>query len=249
MILSTFFRKFVAASALVALMLLAVPLVSSADCWDSHCDDDYRYYDNDYHYDDDWYSHDSYRYPYVYQYPQQYNYPPTCTITIQPAGSSYTANSYPFGYPLLLTWSSSNATSASISPEVGSVSPNGSRIVYAKNWGGGRVYTMAVYGAGGKTSTCQTSSYYVPDYSGPYYPYSSSYVYPTTYTYPTYTYSSYTMPSTYVALTQIPYTGASFGVWGDALAWLSLTLLAVFAAATLYVYKRRELMALLTRRS
>ena len=238
MILSAFIRKSLALVAVLALLSLAVPFTTHADCYGYGCG-----------YDNYSYSH-NYNYPYVYHYPQQNNYPPSCTITIREAGSAYTSNNYPYGYPLLLSWSSSNANSASISPDVGSVSPNGSRIVYVNGHNSvSKIYSMVVYGDGGRTSSCQTSAYYLP-YSGSYYNYNypySSYTYPSTYTYPTYSYPYTTMPTTYVALTQIPYTGASLGLWGDALVWLSLTLVATFGAATLFVYKRRDLATILAR--
>lgn len=243
MILSAFIRKSLALVAVLALLSLVVPLTALADCYGYGCD--YNNYS---------YSQNYNNYPYVYHYPQRNNYPPSCTITIREAGSAYTSNNYPYGYPLLLSWSSSNANSASISPDVGSVSPNGSRIVYVNRYdSASKIYSMVVYGNGGRTSSCQTSAYYLP-YSSNYYnhPYTSSYTYPN-YTYPTYTYPTtynygYTaaVPTTYVALTQIPYTGASFGLWGDALVWLSLTLVAVFAAATLFVLRKRQFLALLS---
>lgn len=80
---------------------------------------------------------------------------PSCTILI----SDYRVNSaYPYE-SAALTWSSWNATSASISPTVGSVGLNGSQTIYPSGY---QVYTMTVYGPGG-TGTCQTNSYgYVP---------------------------------------------------------------------------------------
>ncbi|MEK7601593.1 MAG: hypothetical protein AAB480_03635 [Patescibacteria group bacterium] len=89
-------------------------------------------------------------YPTYYPvYQPTYNYPvyntqlPYCTITATT------------GYNGLVTlyWSSSYATSAYISPSVGSVSPNGSTSLY--NYGNG-VYTMTVSGQGG-SNTCRTS--------------------------------------------------------------------------------------------
>lgn len=259
MILSATFRKMFAVAATLAVVgLFSAPILTSADCYGNDCGyTNYNNYDNNgYRYSND-HNYDNNYYPYSNQYPIRYNYPPSCTITIQPSPYNYAANQYGNDYPMLLTWSSSNATQGSISPNIGAVSPNGSRIVYTR----GQIYSMSVYGVNGGTATCQTSSYYVPNYDNYSYnynyPYSSSYVYPATYnnyptaytyptTYPSYSYSNYTMPNSYVALTQIPYTGVSFGLWGDALVWLSLTLVAVFAAASLIVLKRRELLRALS---
>ncbi len=108
----------------------------------------------------------------VYQapitYPVQYVYPtytqptytyqqqPYCTITISGNTSGNYGN---YSNQLAtLSWSSSNATSAFISPSVGSVATFGSRTVYPV---GNQIYTMTVYGTGG-SATCQTTSYYAP---------------------------------------------------------------------------------------
>ena len=258
--------------ALVACALLVVSfaqVVHASGYWN---------YDNNYSYPNTNYSnYYGYTYPYsgdyytnYYGYPTNY-YPygshyshygyatqPSCSITITPA-ANYSHDTYRWGYPMQLTWSSSNATSASISPDVGSVSSSGSRVVYAK----GQVYTMAVYGPGG-TATCQTSSYSVPTYPYNYgsynygYPYTNYYTYPSNYYSPTYTHpTTYSYPATYtsgaanvvnnyvvgssssakVALTQIPYTGADYGLWGTAFMYLAITLIAAYGA---YALARRQ---------
>lgn len=203
--------------------------------------DNYGYYGNYY----GSYSYPTNYYPYGSHYSQYgYSNPPSCSITITPA-TNYSRDTYRWGYPMQLTWSSSNATSASISPDVGSVSPSGSRVVYAT----GQIYSMAVYGPGG-TATCQTGGYSVPFYHQNYnssYP-SNYYTYPSTYYTPT-----YTLPVTYttgaanvvnnyvvgsssnasVSLKQIPYTGLDYGVWGTALVYLAIVIAASFAAWTI----------------
>ena len=117
-----------------------------------------------------------YSYPYNYQqYPYNY-YPytysrPTCVITV-----SYPYALY-YGYynqPVTLSWSSINATSAYIYPNVGAVSTSGSTTVYPS---GGMTYTLTVNGPGG-SNTCQTTYYQ----QTPYY----NYQYPSNYWYPHY---------------------------------------------------------------
>ncbi|MBI4093421.1 hypothetical protein HY417_00500 [Candidatus Kaiserbacteria bacterium] len=121
-------------------------------------------------------------YPYNYQnyYNYSYAYPtPSCTITVS---SSYVGGHYGYGYvynqPATLSWSASNATSAYIYPDVGTVATYGSRTVYpAAN----ATYTMMVYGPGG-TNTCQTTYYQqYPNYQ-------YQYQYQNYYNYPNYNY-------------------------------------------------------------
>lgn len=146
--------------------------------------DGYGYSNYNYNYN---YNYGSgYSYPYYQQYPQQYpnynynyaypynnynytyTYPrPNCTISAIHNSANYSA------YPqVTLSWSSSNATSAYISPNVGTVSPYGSVVVYP--YGGNYTYTMTVSGPGG-SNTCQTT------YSAPaqynYQPYQPYYYY------------------------------------------------------------------------
>ncbi len=70
---------------------------------------------------------------------------PSCWITLSPY-SSYNNQS-------TLSWGSTNATSATISPNIGSVSTSGSRTVYPSS---GTVYSMTVYGYNGQSANCQT---------------------------------------------------------------------------------------------
>ena len=76
---------------------------------------------------------------------------PSCWITLSNYGGSYNYNQ-----PATLSWGSTNATSANISPNVGSISTSGSQTVYPS---GNQLYTMTVYNSQGQTATCQTSQY------------------------------------------------------------------------------------------
>jgi hypothetical protein len=143
--------------------------------------------------------------------PPLYGSGPACTISISSA-PNYGSNT------ALLTWSSSNATVASISPELGLVPTSGSRVVNIM----GQTYSMSVYGAGGKTSVCQTSSY------APMYPFGFGSAY--AYNFPVQ--PGYPYQAT-VKLSQIPYTGADFGLVGNLAAWLSVMLLAGAGAVTI----------------
>ncbi len=78
---------------------------------------------------------------------------PSCWITIS------NNNQYNYNQQATLSWGSTNATSASINPSVGSVSTSGSQTIYTS---GNQIYTMTVYNAQGQSATCQTSSYYQP---------------------------------------------------------------------------------------
>ncbi len=188
--------------------------------------DNYRYYGNNYYngfnYNSGYYGYNARR--------------PTCAMTL--TYNTYNSGSYSsyLHAPATLTWVSWNATSGYISPDVGSVGSNGSRTVYPY---GNQTYIMTVYGQGG-SNTCQITavSPYVSDYFNRYpYSYNSNYynyypynygsygAYPSTYTYPTYTYPYPT--TSYVALDKVPYTGADFGLVGTSLVWL----LIVFCAA------------------
>ncbi len=138
--------------------------------------------------------------------------PPSCWITITPQyGHGNTYNQ------ATLSWGSNYATSAFISPNVGSASTSGSRAVSISGYG---TYTMTVYGQGG-TATCQTQAQVIPPPPPPiYYP-----------------------PQ--VALTQIPYTGLDLGLVGNALYWLSILSFAA-AGAYLVVYYKGGAMTLAT---
>ena len=81
-----------------------------------------------------------------------YGAAPTCWITL----SNYN-NTYNYNQPTTLSWGSTNATSANISPNIGSISTSGSQTVYPS---GNQIYTMTVYNSQGQSATCQTSQYY-----------------------------------------------------------------------------------------
>jgi hypothetical protein len=93
-----------------------------------------------------------YVYPYSQQYPTYYpTQAPYCVITA--------SNQYNYGNGMIsLTWSSSGATSAYITPGLGQVAPNGSTTLYGYN---NTVYTMTVSGPNG-SYTCHTQSYVNP---------------------------------------------------------------------------------------
>lgn len=126
----------------------------------------YQSYPQQYSYQ---YGYPSYPYNYYSNYNYGYAYPtPSCIITVS---SSYANSYYGYGYmynqPATLSWSANNATSAYISPDVGTVATYGSRTVYpAQNM----TYTMTVYGPGG-TNTCQTTYYQQYQQYQPYYQY------------------------------------------------------------------------------
>lgn len=184
-----------------------------------------------------------------------YNQPPSCTISLRDVPTGYPIVSAPqgSGYPMLLSWASSNATAASISPSMGSVPIVGSRIVYVR----GERFSMAVYGSSGRNATCQTTEYLLPSpyfagsiVAGPVM--SSSYwssMYAPTYAqhtnYPTLPKPVYTYPNfqtvqgqvitpvpQHVSLTQIPYTGVG-DVATALLAWFSVIVVALFGAITI----------------
>ncbi len=255
-------RHWAFALAACAVLVLSVASIASASTsYGTNYQYSYPYgtsynYGTNYQYTNPYNSnYSNYYYGGQYAYPTNINYypygshpshqsytRPSCSITITPATGA-AESSYRWGYPMLLTWSASNATSASISPEVGSVTPTGSRIVYAK----GSTYSMSVYGPGG-TATCQTASYNVPfythgygsGYNTNYYSYPNSYYTPT-YTYPTtYTSGAANVVNNYVvgsassvSLKQIPYTGLDFGVWGSAFMYLAIALSAAVGAYAL----------------
>ena len=81
---------------------------------------------------------------------------PSCWITLSPQ-SGYSGSYY--NQQATLSWGSSNATSASINPNIGSVGTSGSRTVYPSV---NQMYTMTVYNSQGQSATCQTSQYYQP---------------------------------------------------------------------------------------
>jgi hypothetical protein len=161
----------------------------------------------------------------------QYQLPtPSCTIS----ASNYYTYGTNYNQPITLTWSSNNATSAYITPNVGSVAPNGSTTVFPQGY---TTYTLTISGPGG-SATCQATATGAYNYVAP------TYVQPT-YVPPAYIPPApvYTQPaSPVVSLTQIPYTGYDFGVVGDALYWLALFAFAA-AGAYLVVYFRGGMFA------
>jgi len=150
----------------------------------------------------------------------QYTIPaPYCTIT---ASNAYSYGGYS-NQPITLTWVSTNATSAYITPNVGTVNPSGSTVVYPQGY---TTYTLTISGPGG-SATCQSTANYASNYIAPV---QSPYVTPA----PVY----YSQPATpAVSLTQIPYTGFDYGPVGNAIYWMSLFAFAA-AAGYLMVYYR-----------
>jgi hypothetical protein len=130
---------------------------------------------------------------------------PSCWIRVTNYGGYVGYNHYQ--NQMTLTWGSNNATSAFISPNIGSVSTYGSRSVY----GNVGTYTMTVWGPGG-SATCQTQAYFVPP--PPYIP--------------------PTIP--HISLTQIPHTGFG-DAFSGAMYWLSITLVTALGAATVAYYR------------
>lgn len=238
-----------------ALLASFAGVAQASACWGSGCQ--YYDYDNkkDYYSGNYYYGHSNYAYSDVYYPGYGYRYPePSCSITLEVTGASpFGGSSSFYQHNAMLRWSSSYATSAHISPDVGSVATNGVQAIYLQN---ARYYTLTVYGPGG-SYTCRTENVYASPYSYYHYP---KYTYPSV-TYPTYTYTAavapvYTSATVYTAsatkapavkLSQMPYTGVSFGVWGDALAWLLVTLSATVGAGAIVYSRRREVSELLAR--
>lgn len=142
---------------------------------------------------------------------------PSCIITITNGNNT---NYGPSTQVATLTWSSMNATSAYISPNVGNVSPFGSMQVYPTS---GQVYTMTVYGQGG-TAYCTAQPFYAPVVS-------------------------IQNPTPYVSLSQIPYTGLELSTLGNVMYWLSLVTFAGAAAYLLLYFNGGALAVLGARRS
>lgn len=78
---------------------------------------------------------------------QQQNVTPSCTISASPYSITQ-------GQSVTLYWSSTNASSAFINPNVGTVGTAGSMQVFPQ---GNSTYTLTVMGTNGQTVTCQTS--------------------------------------------------------------------------------------------
>ncbi|RJQ35488.1 hypothetical protein C4556_00095 [Candidatus Parcubacteria bacterium] len=123
--------------------------------------------------------------------------PPSCWITLTP---QYGYGSYNYNQQATLTWGSNNATSAYISPLIGSVPTSGSRTVYTDGY---VMYTMTVYNAQGQSATCQTQTQVIPP--PPVYP-----------------------PQ--ITLTQIPYTGLDLGTVGTMAYYFSILAFALAAS-------------------
>ncbi len=141
-----------------------------------------------------------------------------------PSCSIYASGGYATGYgtqSVTLNWNSQNVTSAYISPNVGTVSPQGTQLVYPQGY---TTYTMTVYGPGG-SATCQATTNYGGGYIAP--------VRTPIYTATPIQVAPVITPS--VTLTQIPYTGFDFGPVGNAMYWTALFALAA-AAAYILVY-------------
>jgi len=109
--------------------------------------------------------------------------PPSCWINISNYGYGQ-GGQYQYNQPATLSWGSNNATTAFISPLIGSVQTYGSRTVYTDGY---VMYTMTVYNTQGQSATCQTQTQVIPP--PPIYP-----------------------PQ--ITLTQIPYTGFDLGTVG-----------------------------------
>ena len=89
-----------------------------------------------------------------------YGSAPSCWITLTPQ-YGYSGSSY-YNQPSTLSWGSTNASSANISPSIGTISTSGSQTVYPS---GNQIYTMTAYNSQGQNTTCQTSQYYQPGVS------------------------------------------------------------------------------------
>jgi hypothetical protein len=134
----------------------------------------------------------------VYTYQQQIA-APYCVINLT-NGGAYSATA-------TLVWSSSNATSAYIS-QIGSVAPNGTRVVTGF---ANQSYSLTVTGQGG-TYTC-VSQPFTPTYVPP------APIYPS------------------VSLSQIPYTGLALSPLAQAMYWLALLSVAAAGGYLLVYFK------------
>lgn len=86
-----------------------------------------------------------------------YGVAPSCWINL--SSQNQYNNQYNYNQSATLSWGSTNASSATISPSVGSVGTSGSQTVYPS---GNQLYTMTVYNSQGQSATCQTSQYNYP---------------------------------------------------------------------------------------
>ena len=139
--------------------------------------------------------------PYEPPYNPPYNQL-SCVLTANPSTIANGASSY-------LSWTSTGATSAWLSDGIGSVAVNGSVSVRPET---SRHYTLTVRDVYGAQQTCAATvnvqgQPYISIYSNP-----------------------YPQPLSYVALSQVPYTGFDFGIVGNTLYWFLMIALAAAAA-------------------
>lgn len=235
--------------AAVALMLLVAPFAYASDRhdynrYDNNYDYEYRYYDNsishsfnnydsfNYSYGYPGYPYTTYGYNYGYDqhgYNNDYRRKPTCSIsTYRSSGNN------PYDGSVTVTWWASNATSAYLS-NVGSVNTSGTRVFNGAQYS---AYTLTVSGPGGTTDCSATNPLFTTDskYYKKYSHSSHGYIASPTFAHPVFSYpyvssTVYTAaPTTYVTLTQMPYTGFDFGTFGNSLYWLGIILAALLGA-------------------
>jgi|GEM_PF-4821618 len=199
----------------IAVSLLAALLFGATFAFADHNDrydyDRYGSYYGGYGYNNHGYNYD-------------YHRKPTCSV------STYrTSGNNPYDGSVTISWWSSNATSAYLTG-VGTVSPNGSQVVYGTQYSS---YTLTVYGPGGSTTCSASSPFYDAGYKHRYLG-GYNYVSNPYFNYPVYTYpyvGSTVYPTyNYVTLSQVPYTGFDFGLLGNSLYWLAMILLAALGA-------------------
>src|SRR3989344_4981739 len=75
---------------------------------------------------------------------------PTCTISANPSNIAYSGTSYT---PVVVSWNSTNASSANLT-NVGSVALSGSQTFYPSST---NTYVLTVYNTGGQSGQCQTT--------------------------------------------------------------------------------------------
>ena len=215
-----------------------------------HYEYDYSYYDNSI--DHSFNNYDSYNYTYGYPsaryaytnndynayygsgynnhgYNNDYRRKPTCSIT-----TYRSSGNNPYDGLVTVSWWSSNATSAYLS-NVGSVNTSGSQVFSGGQYS---AYTLTVSGPGG-TTNCSASSPYFDSGSNHHTKYSHGsygYLASPTFVNPVHSYpyvgsAVYSAaPTTYVTLTQMPYTGFDFGTFGNSLYWLGIIVVALLGA-------------------
>lgn len=236
----------------ILLVLGTFSVAAASDRYEYNRNDyEYRYTDNSI--DHSFNNYDSFNYTYGYPYSNvAYSYPshssnyysgdyyyndyadrsyshrPTCSVsTYRTNGNSRYDNS------VTVTWWSSGATNAYLTG-FGSVSLSGTQMVSGYQQS---TYTLTVSGPGGTTSCSATSPFYdagtnhrYTNTHGVNYITNPSFAYPV-YSYPYTAGTVYTAaPTTYVTLTQVPYTGFDFGTFGNSLYWLAMILVAMMGA-------------------